>query len=310
MRYPREAALSRRFLITGGAGFIGSHVVDCLVGRGDEVHVLDDFSRGRPEWVPDAAHVHRADIRDSRAVHDVVAETAPLAVMHLAALHFIPAVDRAPELAWAVNVDGTRNLVEALRSRPPRVLVFASSAAVYPDRRGPIPESCPVAPLDLYGRTKVAAEELVEQLSDDAGTRCIRARLFNVIGDRETNPHVVPEIVAQVRKGADRLRLGTLETRRDYTNVTDVASALVRLLDATSAAGVVNVGTGTATSVADLVALCARIVGRELEAVLDESRVRRVDRGELVADTTLLSRTTQWAPETVEETLRALLLSE
>src|SRR4051812_31673057 len=108
-----------RVLVTGGAGFIGSHLVDVLVEQGHAVAVLDDLSRGKREWVDPRADLQLADIRDADAVQQVVATVQPDAVAHLAALHFIPAVDDAPDLADAINIGGTRNVLAALRTHPP-----------------------------------------------------------------------------------------------------------------------------------------------------------------------------------------------
>jgi UDP-glucose 4-epimerase len=302
--------MARRILITGGAGFIGSHLVERLAVEGDEVHVLDDLSRGRREWLPAGIALHQTDLREPDSVRTTVRKVSADVVVHLAALHFIPEVDGAPELAWQVNVEGTKNLLQSLSESPPTVVLFASSAAVYADRSGPITEECPVAPLDLYGRTKLMGEDLVSRFGTETGAGCLIARLFNVIGKRETNPHVVPEIVEQLRNGTARLRLGNLHTTRDYTDVVDVAEALKRLLQGRSDDRTVfNVGSGRAVSVTELVSLCERILGREVTVAVDPARVRPHDRKELVADVGLLRSLTGWSPaRSLEETLESLLL--
>jgi UDP-glucose 4-epimerase len=296
-------------LVTGGAGFIGSHVVERLLAReAGELHVLDDLSRGRREWLSRDVFLHQVDLREADSVRRTVADVHPEAVLHLAALHFIPAVDEAPEFARRVNVEGTQNLLDALSMSRPAVLLFASTAAVYADRSGPIPESSPVAPGDLYGETKATGEGLVAQFGKQTGTHCVVARLFNVIGERETNPHVVPELVRQLRAGAPSVQLGNLQTRRDYTDAVDVAEALVRLLLADPGRTVFNVGSGRGTSVAELVSSCERILGREITGSVDQSRRRKHDRDELIADVKLLRAATGWAPtRSLEETLRRLL---
>jgi UDP-glucose 4-epimerase len=299
-----------RILVTGGAGFIGSHVVEQLLAHeAGEVHVLDDLSRGRREWVSRDVAFHQVDLRQADSVRRAVASVHPEVVLHLAALHFIPAVDEAPELARSVNVEGTQNLLDALSLARPRVLLFASTAAVYADTPGPIPETSPVAPHDVYGETKATGERLVAEFGPQTGTGCVVARLFNVIGERETNPHVVPELVGQLRAGASTVRLGNLHTRRDYTDAADVADALVRLLDPDPVRTVFNVGSGRGISVAELVASCERILGREITVDVDRARLRKHDRSELIADVKLLRGATGWAPKrTLEETLRRLLL--
>jgi UDP-glucose 4-epimerase len=304
----RENPSVRRILVTGGAGFIGSHLVARLAADGHNVHVVDDLSRGRRAWLHADVDMDVVDIRDLRALRHVVARVHADAVVHLAAMHFIPAVDGAPELAHDVNVNGTSALLQALKAAPPEQLLFASTAAVYPDRVGPIAETCAPAPLDVYGETKLEGERLVDAFAS-TGADVVVARIFNVIGRRETNAHVVPELVGQLRGGARRVHLGNLEPRRDYTDVRDVADALARLLAIRShKLGAVNIGSGRGVSVADLVEACERILNRPIEIEVEPGRRRSRDRHELIADSTLLRSVTGWAPmQTLDETLADLL---
>jgi UDP-glucose 4-epimerase len=224
-------------------------------------------------------------------------------------MHFIPAVEGAPELAEEVNVGGTRALLDALTAKPPKLVVFASTAAVYPDLRGPIAETTPPGPVDLYGRTKLEGERLIADFASRTGAGCIVARIFNVVGRRETNRHVVPELVGQLRRGQRPVRLGNLESRRDYTDAVDVADALHRLLSVPpDGFTTFNVGSGRSISVGDLVKVCERILGRTIEVEVEPGRLRTRDRGELVADPTLIRDATGWKPSrSLESTLSALL---
>jgi UDP-glucose 4-epimerase len=301
--------MAQRILVTGGAGFVGSHLVELLVSDGARVSVIDDLSRGQRAWLPADAELHEIDLRDADAVGAVLRNARPDVVVHLAAMHFIPAVDGAPELAWDVNVNATRVLVDALAARPPERLLFASTAAVYPDREGPIGEAEAPEPLDLYGRTKLEGERLVAELAAETGMRAVVARIFNVVGRRETNAHVVPELIGQLRGGSTVVRLGNLDNRRDYTDVRDVADALHRLLSvADGSPGTFNVGAGRSTSVAELVRICEEILDRRVEIESREERRRSRDRAELVADARLLRATTAWEPRwTLRETLADLL---
>ena len=148
--------MARNILVTGGGGFIGSHLVERL--EADRVDVIDSLSRGNRDWLPPEALLHAIDIRSPADVQRAVGQALPNVVVHLAALHFLPEVDGAPQLAWEVNVEGTRNLLEALVDKPPDLFLFGSTAAVYQDQQGAMPESSPVNPVDVYGRTKVAGE--------------------------------------------------------------------------------------------------------------------------------------------------------
>jgi UDP-glucose 4-epimerase len=301
--------VSAGILVTGGAGFVGSHLVEQLVGAGERVTVLDNLTRGRRAWLHSGAELREVDIRDADGVRGAVADVASEVVVHLAAMHFIPAIEGAPDVAWDVNVNGTRSLIEALEQRPPKLLLFASTAAVYPDRRGAIDESCPPAPLDLYGKTKLEGERLLEEFANRSGTRCVVARIFNIIGKRETNPHVVPELVSQLRRGESRVRLGNLESRRDYTNVTDVAAALHLLLSTPhDGSAIFNVGSGHSVSVGELVSLCEQVLDRPIEVESEPQRRRAQDRLELAADPRLLRETTGWEPaRSLRETMSELL---
>jgi UDP-glucose 4-epimerase len=301
-----------RILVTGGAGFIGSHVVERLVAAGEDVVVLDNLSRGRREWLPLAAELHRLDLRDGLALRRALPAIAPEIVVHLAAMHYIPAVEDAPELAADINVTGTKALLDALGAIPPKLFLFASTAAVYPDRPGPIDESCEPAPIDLYGTTKLEGERLVEEFAERTGTHPITVRVFNVIGVRETNPHVVPEVIGQLRRGDLPLRIGNLTPRRDYTDVRDVAAALEGLLaypDGRSYPRVFNLGSGRSVSVEELVWTCEKILGHPIAVQVEPRRLRAQDRAELVADSRLLRETTGWQPtHTLSETLAALFV--
>jgi UDP-glucose 4-epimerase len=301
--------MNGRTLVTGGAGFVGSHLVERLVATGHDVSVVDDLSRGRAAWLGDGVRLDVLDIRDACGLRRVVEELQPAVVVHLAAMHFIPDVDGAPELAHDVNVNGTRALLDAMEGAPPRSLLFASTAAVYPNRAGPIPETCPAEPLDVYGETKLAGEALVERFGEAMGTSIVHARIFNVVGPRETNAHVVPDLVGQLRMGARSVRLGNLDSRRDYTDARDVADALARLLALDPRPVVrVNVGSGRSVSVAELVATCERVLGCDVDVQVEPRRRRAVDRKELVADNALLRRLTDWTPTyTLEQTLQDLL---
>jgi UDP-glucose 4-epimerase len=224
-------------------------------------------------------------------------------------MHFIPAVDEAPQLAWEHNVDGTANLLRVMDTAPARAFLFTSTAAVYPDVSTPVSELVEPAPIDVYGETKLACERMIVEAARHWPARVAIARVFNAIGPRETNPHLVPEIVAQLRSGASELELGNADTQRDFTDVRDVARALAALLvEPREGLQVFNVGSGRATAVKDLVGACSRILGRPVTIRRCPSRVRAIDRSVLVADISSISKTYGWEPSrTLEMSLSELL---
>jgi len=246
----------------------------------------------------------------SNAVFDpegqLVGQTANCPV-HLAAMHFVPECNENPERTFDINVMGTRNLLSAARTLDNlESFVYASSAAVYPPKATPLAETETPGPLDVYGRTKLVGEDLVDLFHRDTGVDTVSARLFNVFGPRETNPHLIPEIVEQIASSS-RIELGNLAPKRDYVHVTDVARALHRMLDV-EGQRTYNVGTGEAHSVRRVAELATNAVTEEFSVEQSQDRVRESDRKNLQADIDRIRGELRWEPRvSLESGLEALL---
>ncbi len=255
-------------LVTGGAGFIGSHVVDALVARGDEVHIVDDLSTGRLANVEPAlergAELYGEDVTDAAALADLAAAIGPDVVFHLAA--HIDARRSVDEPAYdaTVNVAGTAAVLEAARRAGAGRLVLASTAAVYgrPDRL-PTPESGRVAPLSPYGASKAAAESYLALYDRLHGLSTLALRMANVYGPRQ-DAHGEAGVVAifsgAAADGRSAVVFGDGRQTRDFVHVGDVAAAFAAAARA-ACRGVLNVGSGRETSVIEL----ARGLGVEVE---------------------------------------------
>ncbi|MCC6050604.1 MAG: SDR family NAD(P)-dependent oxidoreductase [Thermofilum sp.] len=259
-----------RVLVTGGAGFIGSRLVARLAREGEEVVVLDDFSRGSEanlKGLEGTVRVVRGDVRDPRSVGE--AARGAEGVVHLAALIDVAESVEKPDLYFDVNVRGTLNVLETARSA--EVFVFASSAAVYGDPvRLPIAEDHPLRPLSPYGATKVAGEALVHAYAAARGFRPVILRLFNVYGPKQSRAYagVVTEFVKRVLRGEPPLIYGDGTQSRDFVFVDDVVEYFVRALRTEEVRGIYNVGSGKAVSVLELAELVAKVLGRpELKPV-------------------------------------------
>jgi UDP-glucose 4-epimerase len=304
-------------LVTGGAGFIGSHLVERLLDEDRRVVIVDSLLRGRralASFIGDRRVVLvPADIRAESVIRGVVADGAFDVVYHLAALHYIPECAAHPLEALSVNVVGTQTLLEALKVRPPRCLVFASTGDVYAPKIGPHEEADALGPISLYGLSKVFGEQLVTASSAAlSDTSIVVARLFNAYGPRETNPHLIPSILDQVKHGG-RLRLGNLWPRRDYVHVKDIAEALTMLGARLRPSGVdtFNVGTGRDYSVGDVLTTLEGILDQKLIVEVDKERIRPVERSHLQANIERLQNATGWRPRRVlDDGLRELCLHE
>ena len=254
-----------RVLVTGGAGFIGSHVVDRLIADGHEVSVIDNLSTGRRAFVRPPATLHGCDLRSPR-LDDVFAGARPQAVVHVAAQASVTRSVIDPVLDASVNVLGTVALLAACqRHRVGRVIYTSTGGAAYGDTDVlPTPEDHPMNATSPYGVTKVAAERYLDCWSGLSGVPALTLRLANIYGPRQ-NPLGEAGVIAifthRLLRGEGCLVNGDGTQTRDYVFVGDVAEAVARGLERTEARGAANIGTGLETSVNELHERLARAVG-------------------------------------------------
>ncbi len=253
----------QRALVTGGAGFIGSHLVRALIERGLEVNVLDDLSVGERQNVPDAARFTKGDIRDADAVDEAL-EGADC-VFHNAAIVSVRGSVEAFVGDADVNLMGSLNLLSRMGSAGVRKGVLASSMAVYADSPQPLPlaELYPTEPLSPYGVAKLAAEHYWLQLCSRFGIAATVLRYFNTYGPGQTlTPYVgvITIFINRLLAGEAPVIFGDGEQRRDFVHVDDVVAANLLVLESELADRVFNVGTGRATSVNELARELTRIL--------------------------------------------------
>jgi UDP-glucose 4-epimerase len=277
-----------RALVTGGAGFIGSHLVDALSARGDEVLVLDDLSSGRRENLATAlaagATLVEADVTDRSAVGAAFADHKPEQVFHLAAQVDVRVSVADPAFDLDVNVGGTINVLEGCREHGAERLLFASTGgAIYGEGAGrepPLAEDADCVPDAPYGQSKLAAEGYLELFRRLHGVDCTALRLGNVYGPRQ-DPHGEAGVVAifcGALLAARRPRVfGDGRQTRDYVYVDDVVSAFLAASDK-GGEGAFNIGTGIETSVLELGARLATVNGGEFEPEMAPARPGEVQR--------------------------------
>ena len=280
---------NQRVLVTGGAGFIGSHLVRRLLDQGATVVVLDDLSSGSRSRVPDAAELVVGGVEDREVVEQ--ASTRCMAIFHLAARVSVPESELDPDGCRLVNVHGTENVVSLATSRSAR-LVLASTCAVYGDPDSiPTAESTPSKPLSIYGHSKSDAESIVMDAVASSGLQACCLRLFNVVGPGQNAESSYAAVVPRFARCLLDHQPPTIEgdglQTRDFVPVDFVVDCFL-------AAGlepkgdVVNVGTGRETSLLDLLARMQVSLGTSLEPTMADARIGDIRRS--VADVGVLQR--------------------
>ena len=280
-----------RAVVTGGAGFVGSHVVEALLARGDDVTVVDNLSSGRRENVPDGVPLIVTDIREP--LEDEFAEARPEVVFHLAAQIDVRRSVADPLYDADVNVLGTLRVLEAARAHDAQVVFSSTGGAIYGEcENGPAPETAARLPISPYGTSKLAAEEYLAAYNRLNGSSHASLRYGNVYGPRQ-DPHGEAGVVAIFfncfRSGTPPKIYGDGRQTRDYVFAGEVAEAT---LAAAGRGGVYNVGTGRETSVLELYELCRRAAGAEVEAEQAPARLGELQRS--VLDTSLAERELGW----------------
>jgi UDP-glucose 4-epimerase len=305
-----------RCLVSGGAGFIGSNLVDALLARGDEVTVIDDLSTGKLENLEQAlamgAELIEQDIREPLAIERAAAER-PEVVFHLAAQIDVRKSVADPSHDASINVGGTANMLEAARRAGSRRFVFVSTGgAIYGEGEGrdlPLPETVAVEPLSPYGQSKQAGEGYTALYERLYGLSGVSLRLGNVYGPRQDplgEAGVIAIYCGKLRSGERPTVFGDGRQTRDYIFVSDVVAALIAAADA-AATGPINVGTGIETDVVELVRRMGELNGASgFDPEFAPARTGEVQR--IVIDPSRAERELGWRAQTgLEEGLRLTL---
>ena len=289
-----------RALVTGGRGFVGRWLLEHLEGEGDEVRVIDA----------------ETDVTDEQAVEEAIMASRPDAVYHLAARTHVGESWREPLDVLRVNVLGTAAVLAAARRAAfdATVLVVSSSEVYGSLSPGelPVAETAPLRPVTPYAASKAAAEQVALQAWRGYGQRIVVARPFNHVGPGQSTSFAVPALARRVlearRDGRRELVVGTVTTRRDFTDVRDVVRAYRLLVERAAPGSVYNVCSGRDVAIADVAHLVMGLAGVELRLVTDPDLVRPVDSSVVRGDPSLLYEATGWSPRlSLDTTLRDVL---
>jgi UDP-glucose 4-epimerase len=283
-----------KFVITGGAGFIGSHIVKHLVSKNYEVSVVDNFSRGRLENLSgfeEIIEIHKIDILDLNSLRKIISDSD--GIFHQAALTSVPESFLHKEKYHNVNVNGTENIFKLAKEFEKKV-VFASSSSVYGNTvLTPIVEDFNKNPINPYGITKLDDEKLAKKYHD-LGVSIIGLRYFNVYGIGQTNDYagVITKFFDQIKLNQCPIVFGDGFHTRDFVSVEDIAQANLLSMQSSTDFSFLNIGTGIPTSVNELAQLMIDLSGKKLEIKFDE--LPQGDVKESLADVSLAKKLIDW----------------
>jgi NAD dependent epimerase/dehydratase len=294
-----------RVLVTGAGGFIGSHLTEELVKQGAQVRALVRYtSRGTFGWLDDSSvldsvEIVQGDIRDFDTVSRIC--DGRDVVFHLGAQICIPYSYIAPQETTAINVTGTQNVLDAVRSRGVSKMIHTSTSEVYGTAQFvPITEKHPLVGQSPYSASKIAADQLVESYVRSFNMDVTTVRPFNTFGPRQSSRAIIPTIAVQVLSGAKQIKLGKISPTRDFTFVTDTVAGMMAAASSEKTRGkTINLGTGSEITIEALAKLIFETVGAQVEIVTDEQRMRpdasEVDR--LLSDNSQAKSLMGWSPK-------------
>lgn len=304
----------RRVLVTGASGFTGRYVIDDLKKQGCEVVAMGGAAQSAPSWAASltpADACRQADLGDLDGLRGLLKDTRPDVIIHLAALAFV--AHGGADDFYQVNLIGTRHLLQAIDDAslsPTRVLI-ASSANVYGNSSaGRLDESVAPAPANDYAISKLGMEYVVRLWQDRLPITVVRP--FNYTGRGQAENFLIPKIVSHFAKRAPNIELGNLDVARDFGDVRAVAAAYRGLLQANAAVGrTINVCSGIAFSLRDVIELCTDITGHSLTVSVNPAFVRANEVKTLCGDNTLLRHTiSDWSCPPLRETLEWMLAAQ
>jgi len=295
----------KKLLVTGAAGFIGSHLVEACVDQGHEVRAFVRYnSKNSWGWLEDSKvkskiEVKSGDIRDYDSV--LAAMKGCDGVLHLAALIGIPYSYESPLAYIRTNVEGTYNVLQSARELGLKDILVTSTSETYGTaQRVPIDEEHPLVGQSPYSASKISADQLAISYFRSFKLPVKIVRPFNTFGPRQSARAIIPTVITQILSGKKEIKLGNLSPTRDLTYVKDTAAAFLAILNCNKLIGeVTNIGMGEEISVGDLAEKIAGLIGKKVKIKEDRARVRpgksEVER--LLADATKLRKTTGWRPK-------------
>lgn len=305
--------MNNKVIVTGGAGFIGSHVVDLLISKKYEVYVFDNLSTGAKKNINNNAHFVRVDITDFKKINSLVNKIKPTCIFHLAAWPRIGRSMDDPIGTNNVNVNGTLNMLETARINDVSRFIYSSSSSVYGKQKThKMKENMNLNPMSHYALQKLIGEKYAIFYAESFGMKIISLRYFSVYGDRQPNsgPYalVIAKFIDQLKKGQKLTVFGNGKQTRDFTHVSDVANANYLALKANIKSGInniINIGASKETSVNKI----AKMIGGKIDYIIPNPR-EKYEELRKMADINLAKKILGWTPKIVITNGIQLLLNK
>jgi len=292
-------------VVCGGAGFFGTHLVKHLIDdRNCNVLVLDNLIVGQKKWIHPKANFIWCDITQSETrLRNIIRDFNTDFVANAVAEPYVPISFERPLHVFDTNARGALMLINASQEAGVKGILQISSAEIYGDIDGKITEEAKTNPHSSYGASKLAIDTLVQARWAEAKTPCIALRMFNLVGENETHPYVIPEIIRQVST-SDNVYLGS-NTYRDFQYVGDAAKMAVELLEKGNFGEVYNMGSEKGIQIYELAIVIGRLMGKTIQVFHDETRDRPKDINHLQSDNTKLYSVIDYRPQvSLEEALK------
>ena len=289
----------KTIFVTGGAGFLGSEVVKQISASGGTAIVYDNFSSGKKKFIENYPRVKilKGNIKNRSTIHKALGKSEY--IINLAALPFIPDSFHYPQEFFDVNTNGTLNLIlETINQKKIKNFVHISTSEVYGSaKKSPMDENHPILPQSTYAVSKLAGEKVVFTMHKEHDFPAVMIRPFNTFGPNITQPYIIPEIVMQVLGKNNIVKLGNINSERDFTFVSDTANGIISALFSEKAIGeTINLGSGKSYKIKKIVELVSSILNTKVEISVKKDRLRPFDVNKLVCNNRKAKKILGWEP--------------
>ena len=306
--YLNRNCKGKTIFVTGGAGFLGSEIVKQISASGGIALVYDNFASGKKKFIENYPKVKiiKGDVRNRSVIHKAIKKSQY--IINLAALPFIPDSFHYPQEFFDVNTNGTLNLIlESINQKKIKNFVHISTSEVYGSaKKSPMDENHPILPQSTYAVSKLAGEKAVFTMHKEHGFPAVMIRPFNTFGPNITQPYIIPEIIMQVLQKNHTIKLGNVNSERDFTFVSDTASGIISALFSEKAIGeTINLGSGKSHKIKHIVKMVASILDTKVKITTNKDRLRPFDVNKLVCDNRKAKKILDWEPKiTFDEGLK------